>query len=219
MTEKTPKKSSFKRDIVDIEFIVPKEKYTFTYCPVDSRQYFNAGVNRERYFKKHMSELFSTDQYVGIHIWCRPEVSRSGRLHLHGTIEFTDKDCIKRFYINIIHDLLEYAKVEIDTIGDMKDWHNYLNKQIDYFDWHIDNVIIIRDRKAMEVITRQKKEAPKRHIDDYFDEVIKKTKPKKYVDDHLNGIYWQDNKEKPNKIPDDYSSRDSSIESSDSDSD
>lgn len=57
-----------------------------------------------------------------------PEYSRTGRLHLHGYIQFETERSVVRFYERIPR-MMKECKMEIDTIGDIQKWTAYVTKQ------------------------------------------------------------------------------------------
>ena len=54
-----------------------------------------------------------------------PEISKTGRLHYHGTIKLVDSF---EFYIHIIPLIKEVANMDIDTIADPEIWEQYYTK-------------------------------------------------------------------------------------------
>lgn len=60
----------------------------------------------------------------------RPEIStKSNLLHYHGTIMFSERDDITKFYWYIIRKLKTVCTFTIKPIADQNDWHVYVIKQ------------------------------------------------------------------------------------------
>jgi len=53
------------------------------------------------------------------------ELSKSGRLHVHGTIRFSD---ICEYYMHLFQVLKDVCNIDIDTIDDLKIWKSYCRK-------------------------------------------------------------------------------------------
>jgi len=112
--------------IVSPEAIVPKKKYTYTLSPDDDHQYWKC---TDRIDKLQEFMLLEILRYPNVDIVAKMEVSRTGRLHYHGTISFLDKEAIKHFFVIAIHDILKFSQLEIDTIADEDKWNQYIAKQ------------------------------------------------------------------------------------------
>lgn len=124
MTDHTKK---FKKvNVLSPEDIVPNKYYTLTINPCDDFQYFknnNRLENFTLYIKQQMRQLVNVcdiDLYI--------EVSRAGRLHGHGTVQFKTNQSIADFYLNHVHRILRANQIEIDTLSDVEDWSEYCQK-------------------------------------------------------------------------------------------
>lgn len=124
----------------NVKLISPEEiqvdvKYTLTLCPDDSLQFWNANeIQRlERSQDYIRSLLLNLGKNTDINIWL--EVSRTGRIHYHGTIMFASKNSVKTFFLTKIHKIQDHFKIEIDTISDMDEWLDYCQKSFDL--WNI----------------------------------------------------------------------------------
>jgi len=102
--------------------------YTFSLNPDDDHQFWkeNNSLQRELKFtdfwRKFLERYLTPVAQYDIHL----EVSRLGRLHFHGTIQFKD---IKEFYLYTLHWMLHICQIEIDTIKDPLVWKEYCTKQ------------------------------------------------------------------------------------------
>lgn len=130
---------SFKKSpIIEPEKIRCNTDYTFTISPEDSMQYWQEpnSLQREKKFyeqwtvflKKHVAAYADYKLHV--------EISRSGRLHMHGVIKFLS---IKDFFLYSIQKLQNRAQIEIDSIEDMDVWTKYITKQQVMFPKLIEN--------------------------------------------------------------------------------
>lgn len=123
---------SHKREYTKVDIVSPEKVqlnvlYTFNLSPSDDHQFYNKPDDGRvksmiRWFTTYVVSLFTArvDVYM--------EISRSGRLHFHGTIEFRNLNEIREFYLHAIHDIVKHSHLEIDTIVDPFIWHNYCIK-------------------------------------------------------------------------------------------
>lgn len=122
MTSKAP---FTKTEIISPEEIILKEVYSITINPSDKRQYFDCIDRVEllvEYMEKEICKVPNVD--LKLHM----EISRTGRLHFHGTISFNSYETITRFYKCHIHQWLEWGHINIDTIKDKEVWKTYCEK-------------------------------------------------------------------------------------------
>lgn len=102
-------------------------EYSITVSPADTFQFWNQ-IDSERIKKATNHMQYIIRRTPNIHYKLHLDVSRTGRIHWHGTIKFISVQAIREFYLEIIHRLLEDHKIEIDTIKDAKVWHEYCTK-------------------------------------------------------------------------------------------
>lgn len=101
--------------------------YSITLCGSDCMQFWNhSGPNR---IKNCISAYENSIQtyiypYVSDYLFV-PEISKKGRVHLHGYLKFSD---VFLFHLNSIHNLNSIMIVDIDTIDDMIKWKEYIYK-------------------------------------------------------------------------------------------
>lgn len=84
----------------------------------------------EEYFK-----LFALlTKKVNCLLSLRPEVSKSGRLHYHGIIQFMNMPSIAMFYLNKFfkQENQKQANILLAHIDDLNGWETYIKKQRDY---------------------------------------------------------------------------------------
>lgn len=99
--------------------------YSFTVNPNDKRQYWELMDRVEKL--THFMELQLID-IPNVHIMLHMEISRTGRLHFHGTIKFTTKECIKHFFLFKIYDWMKLHQLDMGVINDSKIWDDYCTK-------------------------------------------------------------------------------------------
>lgn len=81
------------------------------------------------------------------------EVSRTGRLHWHGYLLFTEYEQITSFYVHDVHRLEMRSKIEVDTIKDLNKWEEYIQKQRRIMSGYLDNKIVEEQNKKQEKFT------------------------------------------------------------------
>lgn len=117
-------------------------------------------------YEIYISKLTALIQ-KNIVIVCYPEISKVGRLHVHGNITFQTPLAIAEFYLQ----LLNYPfALEIDTMEDKDIWQQYISKSS-----HILRPLCQKYKLPYEIqIARQK---PKNIIVDSFNKPLKITPP------------------------------------------
>jgi len=107
----------------------PEGYIAITLNPPDGSQFWNE-VNRIDKFKEyHTGKLCK----LAIHaktVRLIGEVSPTGRLHMHGWINFKDYKKKLGFYIDYLHYLQDNYMYEIDTINNIDIWKKYCCKQM-----------------------------------------------------------------------------------------
>lgn len=130
------KKAPFmgKAKIISPEEIILKTKYSFTLNPNDKRQYFEV-TNRIHKLTEFIEQELLEIPNVDVDVYM--EVSRTGRLHFHGTIAFSTKESIVHFYVNKMNDWLSFCNMEIAPLKDPDIWLTYCTKSKSLIDVHI----------------------------------------------------------------------------------
>lgn len=125
-----------KNILVDYEDLKEDTDYTFTYNPCDKYQHFKSH-QRLILFNKDLKEILL---YKCFEYSLFPEISKKGRLHLHGTIRIIDKN---EFYINVIPYLLSRGTIAITLEKEIKteknkykDWLGYCTKQKSFHQYY-----------------------------------------------------------------------------------
>lgn len=112
---------------LNIEDIVEHTRYAFSYNP---QQQFEDQVDRFCHFYKYIEELFYSLKST-CNITLYPEISKLGRLHVHGTIKILKP---LEFYLHTIKTLMKHGTFEIDIINDDAKWQEYCTKQKTYLE-------------------------------------------------------------------------------------
>lgn len=116
-----------KMSIMSPELVLVDTEYTLTINPNDDFQFFN-DIGSERIKKSENHIKYLMRKYPNFIMNLQLEVSRTGRLHWHGTILFKKQKHITDFYLEAIHDLLLKHHIEMDTIADPQKWKEYCLK-------------------------------------------------------------------------------------------
>lgn len=135
--EKTPK-NGFKQNILSPEVIIAKTLYSITLNPSNDRQGWNScKTSKERieWVSACMQILMAKIPNIQLDLYM--EVSRTGRLHFHGTISFNSNDEIRLFFVEYIQSWLQLMHIDIDTIEDPEKWYTYCTKCKHLIDVHI----------------------------------------------------------------------------------
>jgi len=112
-------KQKEKHSLLSAENVTIGELYTFTYNPDDQPDDpFHPDV-----WLREMHRTFKS--LYGCRIVLYPEYSKLHRWHLHGHFYITN---INYFYLKDLPKLIPYGTIEMDTIGDFQEWHNYERK-------------------------------------------------------------------------------------------
>lgn len=99
--------------------------YTFTISPCDT-----VYRNKEQLKDKIMilrQLLYDNFNLFGVKYRLFPELSKTGRLHAHGTIKFNDYVGIALLY-NTLYNVRDIVTYELDTINDPALWSEYIIK-------------------------------------------------------------------------------------------
>lgn len=116
--------------IISPETVELNVDYAITFAPSDEYQYFGT-PEREESLHGYMKTFVL--RIVPALLKLQMEISRSGRLHYHGTIKFFTIAQVKTFFVSIINKLLKKFQIEIDTIKDPKIWQTYMYKSKSMF--------------------------------------------------------------------------------------
>lgn len=120
-----------KHFIPSVEDVLSKLKYELTMAPDDSLQHFNQSNRINNFVKTINKKLF-----IQLYPYIRPtklhiEISKLGRLHLHGTISFKSKLMIKLFFVDQVKNLTDHFTIAMNPYrGDI--WDEYIVKQQRY---------------------------------------------------------------------------------------
>jgi len=131
------------------EDVIPCEDYTLTLNPCDELQCFKSNIiHRLNDFRMHQSThlLCLVAPYAKYNLYI--EISKRGRLHMHGTISITD---VLGFYMKAIPALLSQYSLEIDTITDRKVWDIYCMKQAHIWPKKLNS--IVTSQKPLPTLT------------------------------------------------------------------
>lgn len=123
-----------KEQILAPDKVLINTLYTFTMNPNDDYQYWKEDES-QRISKSLRHIKFILRKYIYINLDLIIDVSRTGRIHWHGTVNFKHENCIKRFFMEAIHELLTKFHIEMDTIADIDKWTAYCKKTLHF--WNI----------------------------------------------------------------------------------
>lgn len=147
----TPTTAPHKVPILEPQYMEINKKYTFTVSPDDSYQFFDQlGSERITKATNHMQSILDKNHFLDIDLWI--DVSRTGRIHWHGTILFKHINHIRLFYEELVHEWTKKHQLEIDTIADEGKWTEYCQKVK-----HLWNVNIKPDNKFLRKLRKQDK--------------------------------------------------------------
>lgn len=128
MKRDKPRERIWSTNIVKPEDVSVDKTYTFTLNPRDEYQYFNVDdhIKRVGEFKQMVRlQFIKWSDSILLDTWV--EISKTGRLHVHGTLRFKD---MCKFYIKTILDVQGYGMIEIDEMTDKEVWMKYCRKQL-----------------------------------------------------------------------------------------
>ncbi len=118
-----------------VSFYKTGVNYALTLNPIDKFQFLGKPnrLNRFRNFIHEQLMNFSCRYEMFLEI-SEPRgfhISKYAgpRLHLHGTIKFRKNKEMAQFLLLDYYDLLRWASVDIDTVGDLDVWRAYCMKQ------------------------------------------------------------------------------------------
>lgn len=120
---KAPAKYSDKSPILAPEEVTIDGWYSFNLNPAEQHSYDDP-LKRWNECYKDIQQLI-TEMNSCAEIEGYLEISRTGRVHMHGYIRYKD---ITEFYLRLPK-MLSKCTVSIDTIEDMDVWQNYCTKQ------------------------------------------------------------------------------------------
>jgi hypothetical protein len=122
--------------------------YTFNLNPVQQNEFESTANARWNKTYKEIQAIIS-DVIDEAEIEGTLEISRNGRIHMHGYIKFKS---IAIFYLKLPR-LLKRCTIEIDTITDLEKWEEYCTKGKDYlknFKTHIKQDKLSIDKNAFK---------------------------------------------------------------------
>lgn len=82
-------------------------------------------------FEEYFKMFHHLTKNLNLVLAIRPELSKKGRLHYHGTIQFLDSASIIQFYYNTYfkQSIQQSVNLLIGIIGDFNSWDIYCKKQ------------------------------------------------------------------------------------------
>lgn len=117
---------SFKKSIISPEEVSTDGWYTFNLNPSEQYEFEGSPISRWNKCYQNIQGLIS--RFVDCAtIEGNLEISRSGRVHMHGYIKYKK---IADFYL-ILPMVSRFAHIEIDTIDDINIWDKYVTKSED----------------------------------------------------------------------------------------
>lgn len=141
----TDKRNFAKQNIIAPENWELDTYYSITLNPCDDYQYWSEiSDERIKKSKNHMKYLIR--RYCNIHMDLYLEISRTGRLHWHGTIKISHINHVREFYLVVIHELMTKHHVDVDTIEDMDKWIEYCTKGIKIINVNLMTSHVIKDK-------------------------------------------------------------------------
>lgn len=110
-------------DSPSVESMEEGVRYAFTLNPDDTYQQFDQPLRLSRFYDMMKAMLLSySDSFI---VNATVEVSKNGRLHLHGFITFKN---LLRFYIDDVHRLQKVSTYCIKVLDDEAEWEEYCSK-------------------------------------------------------------------------------------------
>lgn len=176
------KYGSFKESILDIISVykaIPLKdgvmdyqgvEFTFTLNPNEYYQFWGQKMD-DRITKStnHMKFIMRNMPNTHLDVWL--DVSRTGRLHWHGTIRFSSLKELKLWYLERIPTLLKQHQVEMDTIADFEVWFDYCRKSYPILGVHLETFELLKNKIATKDAQQAQFFKP---ISVYFDETLEK---------------------------------------------
>lgn len=117
-----PSYTSPKHSLPPPEEIVPNEWYTFSLNPLN--QYPSDNLNKRWSSVYQEIQAIISQFYTSAYIEGHLEISRTGRIHMHGWIKF---EKVADFYLTLPL-ILTKCTLEIDYINDVNVWEAYVTK-------------------------------------------------------------------------------------------
>lgn len=132
MTRTTPKKGNYNdynnrpHKSLEMETVLEGMWYAMTINMKDLKGDLRKDYdNYIRLLRLHFGHI------IGLTMIFHPELSQTGRMHIHGIVKFNNKTIIPEFYI-ALHNLKTGAAYEFDTIENLDSWKEYMLKQRPY---------------------------------------------------------------------------------------
>lgn len=108
---------------VSLEKAQVGEMYSFTVNPPDDEK----AVGKSYVLNDHTRMIALVQKLRYSYVELYPELSPTGRLHYHGYLMMED---IFGFYSHDIKIISKWGNFKLDTIGNLQDWINYVQKQM-----------------------------------------------------------------------------------------
>lgn len=114
---------------ISVEDIVPGVQYTLNLNPCDARQSWDKlySVRFDECLRYISMILHDVKMYARARGYM--EISKGGRFHFHGRIEFKDVKSIFMFFCEIPNKWQRVCTYEMDKIEDDAKWEKYITKQ------------------------------------------------------------------------------------------
>lgn len=152
-----------KQQILSPTDIVIAKDYTFTVNPSDKHQFFG-NLDRIKEATKHINVFLRC--YPKVRIYLALDMSRTGRIHWHGTIMFPTTESIRMFYEQYVHSMLETHQIEMDTIADTDKWNEYIHKVENL--WDVEVRTETSCKKLAQLHPELTTKCLHKNVDDYF---------------------------------------------------
>lgn len=139
--------------------------FTFTLNPDDHFQFFTEDqTTRIEKACNHMKYIIRQMPNTLIDVWM--DVSRTGRIHWHGTICFSSEKELKLWFMERVYTLHKQHQIEMDTIADMDKWMTYCKKVKRLWDVNLKTSEIVKDKASLKKAQTSKMFKP---IESYYD--------------------------------------------------
>lgn len=125
MTEKNPEER------LSSSLLSETNEWALTIAPDDEHQFWGDPDRVGRFMRKVLPVLADICQYVD-NLILFLEVSRGGRLHLHGWFSFSNTI---EFFLYVPSKLKMFGRYEMDTIEDQEYWKSYCTKDQEITNW------------------------------------------------------------------------------------
>lgn len=119
-----------KNVLIDLEDININEVYAITFNPCDKHQHFRSGQRVTECMKDIEDSIFYSMTVYTVELY--PELSKSGRFHVHGYIRIHDPVA---WCLHHAHHLVSRGTLVIKKITEPPEWKKYVKKQKLFHDY------------------------------------------------------------------------------------